>query len=123
MSQDLAAGEDPGASNTSSFVSALVVAAITVTAFTTIWAVLHRRKNLHKVYQPRVQLAPESKRPKALPDGIAAFWRTVLKTPDQDIIVSNGLDAYLFVRFLRVFGIKLLVPYFLLTFAICIPVS
>jgi len=114
---------DTGASNTSSFIAALVTAGITVGAFTTIWAVLHGRSKLRRVYQPRTELAPEGKRPTALPDGIFAFWKTVINTHDQDIIVANGLDAYFFVRFLKVFGIKLLLPYAFLSVVICIPVA
>jgi hypothetical protein len=115
---------DPGESNTSTFVSALVVAAITLTAFTAVWAILHGRKKFAtRVYQPRVELAPEGKKPKPLPLGIVAFWKAVIGTPDQDIIVSNGLDAYFFVRFLKTFGVKLLIPYVFLTFAVCIPLA
>lgn len=115
--------EGAGSSNTSTFVSAAVVAAITVGAFTAVWAILHARKQYKGVYQPRLELAPEGKRPKPLPNGIIAFWKGVLQTPDQDIIVANGLDAYFFVRFCKVFGVRLLVPYVILGCAVCIPVS
>jgi calcium permeable stress-gated cation channel len=118
-----ATGKDTNASTTPSFISALVVAAITVGAFTTVWLVLHSRKNLRRVFQPRVELAPESKRPQPLPDNLVGFWKGVFGTPDQDVIVANGLDAYFFVRFLKVFGMQMLVPYFLLTFIICIPLA
>ena len=119
-----ATGADTGEANTSTFVSALVVAGITLGAFTAVWAILHGRKKFAtRVYQPRVELAPEGKKPKQLPLGIISFWRPVLDTPDQDLIVANGLDAYLFVRFLKVFGVKLLIPYFLLTFVVCIPLA
>lgn len=89
----------------------------------TLWIVLHGNKKLRRVYQPRTELAPEGKRPSELPDGIFAFWKRVLTTHDQDIIVANGLDAYFFLRFLKVFGIKLLLPYVFLTVVICIPVA
>jgi hypothetical protein len=115
---------DTNEANTSTFVSALVVAAITLGAFTAIWAILHSRKKFAThVYQPRVELAPEGKKPTRLPLGIISFWKAVVGTPDTDVIVSNGLDAYLFVRFLKVFGIKLLIPYVFLTFAVCIPLA
>lgn len=118
-----ATGKNTQSSTTSSFISALVVAGITVGAFTALWLVLHGRRNLKRVYQARTELAPVSKRPPELPSGLVAFWRTVFKTPDTEIIVANGVDAYLFARFLRVFGVEMLVPYFLLTFIILIPVS
>ncbi|KAK8858828.1 hypothetical protein IAR55_003058 [Kwoniella newhampshirensis] len=118
-----ATGKDTNTATTGSFVSALVVAGITVGAFTTVWLLLHGRGTLKRVYQPRVDLAPESKRPQSLPTGVVPFWRTIFATPDKDVIVSNGLDAYFYVRFLKVFGLQMLVPYVFLTFVICIPLS
>jgi hypothetical protein len=63
------------------------------------------------------------KRPDELPSGIFPFWKRVLSTPDEEIIVANGPDAYFFVRFIKVFGLYMLVPYLFLTFVICIPIS
>ncbi|ORY30595.1 hypothetical protein BCR39DRAFT_529076 [Naematelia encephala] len=118
-----ATGKNPSSSTTPSFISALVVAGITVGVFTSLWLVLHSRRNLRRVYQPRVELAPESKRPEPLPSGVVSHWRTVFMQPDADIIIANGLDAYFFVRFLKVFGLQMLLPYFLLSCIILIPVS
>ena len=118
-----ATGKNTNASSTPSFVSALVVAAITVGVFTSVWLVLHNRKNLRRVFQPRRELVPDSKKPPELPGGVLPFWKTVLGTPEKDIIVANGLDAYLFVRYLKVFGVQMLVPYVLLSIAICVPMS
>ncbi|AAW47229.1 conserved hypothetical protein [Cryptococcus deneoformans JEC21] len=118
-----ATNADVQTSTTSSFVAALVVAGITVGAFSALWLVLHGRKDLQRVFQPRTILPPESKRPQPLPSGIIAFWKTLIQTPDQDIITSNGPDAYFYVRFLKVFGFQMLIPYEILTCAILIPVS
>ncbi|KAL0240602.1 hypothetical protein I308_106400 [Cryptococcus tetragattii IND107] len=118
-----ATNADVQSSTTGSFVAALVVAGITVGGFSTLWLVLHGRKDLQRVFQPRTILPPEGKRPQPLPSGIIAFWKTLFKTPDQDIIVSNGPDAYFYVRFLKVFGLQMLIPYVILTCAILIPVS
>jgi MFS superfamily sulfate permease-like transporter len=118
-----ATGADTNASTTSSFVAALVVAGITVGVFTAIWLIMRNRAGLRKVFQPRVELAPESKRPEPLPKGLVPFWKAVFKTPDASIIAANGPDAYFFVRFIKVFGLYMLVPYFFLSFAICIPIS
>lgn len=114
---------DVEASSTPSFVAALVTAAITVGAFTAAWLILHSRKELDQVIQPRTERAPKSKRPDPLPSGILGFWRKVFSVSDEQVVVANGLDAYFFLRFLRVFGLELLIPYIVLTFAICIPVS
>lgn len=118
-----ATGKDSQSATTPSFIAALVTAGVTVGVFTAIWAILHGSKKLRRVFQPRVELAPKAKRPEQLPDGIFSFWRTVFATPDKEIIVANGPDAYLFVRYLKVFGIYMMLPYILLTIAICLPVS
>lgn len=118
-----ATGKNTQASSTPSFISALVVACITVGALSAVWFILHGRKNLRHVFQPRVDSAPKVKRPQMLPSGLFPFWTSVFAVPDKEIIVANGPDAYFFVRFLKVFGLHMLVPYFLLTFVICIPLS
>ncbi|WWC62853.1 uncharacterized protein I303_105451 [Kwoniella dejecticola CBS 10117] len=119
-----ATGKDTSTASTSSFVTALVTAGITVGALTAVWLLLHKRAKLHRVFQPRSEFAPDGKKPPALPSGIFTFWKTVLfTTPDSDLLISNGPDAYFFLRFIKVFGLKMLLPYFLLTFVICIPAS
>ncbi|WRT68034.1 uncharacterized protein IL334_005009 [Kwoniella shivajii] len=119
-----ATGKNTNAASTSSFVTALVVAGITVGVLTSVWLILHSKGTLKRVFQPRALLAPDAKKPAALPSGIGAYWKTILfQTPDTDLIVSNGPDAYFFLRFIKVFGLKMLLPYFLLSFVICIPAS
>ncbi|WVO14302.1 hypothetical protein L204_101934 [Cryptococcus depauperatus] len=114
---------DTTTSTTPSFVAALVTAGITVGAFSTVWLVLHGRSGLVRVFQPRTILPPQSKRPQPLPSGIISFWKTLFMTPDEDIIASNGPDAYFYIRYMKVFGLQMLVPYLILTCTILIPVS
>ncbi|WVQ84358.1 hypothetical protein IAT38_006510 [Cryptococcus sp. DSM 104549] len=114
---------DTSTSSTPSFLSALVVAGITVGAFSAVWLILHSRKSLQQVFQPRTVLPPEGKRPPVLPSNIFGFWKTVFGTPDTDIIVSNGPDAYFYIRFMKVFGLQMLVPYVILTIAVCVPLA
>jgi hypothetical protein len=114
---------DTNAATTPSFIAALVTAGITVGVFTGIWLFIHSRKELQNVFQPRTELAPEGKRPPKLPSNAISYWKTVFSVPDKEIIVANGVDAYLFIRFIKVFGLQMLVPYVVLTFAICIPIS
>ena len=114
---------DTSSATTPSFIAALVTAGITVGAFSGLWLILHGNKRLTRVFQPRPILAPEDKRPAPLPTGVFAWWKTVFSTPDLDIVVANGLDAYLFVRFLKVFGLQMMVPYVILSFAVCIPIA
>ncbi|KAL7420554.1 phosphate metabolism protein 7 [Cryptotrichosporon argae] len=114
---------DTNAATTGSFVSALVTGCITVGVCAVFWLAAHNRRSLRRVFQPRLELAPESKRPVELPDQPVGFWKTVYTLPDSDLISINGPDAYFFARFLKVFGLYMLVPYFLLTFIILLPVS
>ncbi len=103
--------------------AAAVVAVITVGAFTAVWLVLHAA-SLNQVFPAAMSTsAPESKRPDPLPSGIGAFWKTVLSTPDANIIASQGPDAYFFVRFLQGIRIQMLVPLLFLTFVVCIPLA
>lgn len=119
-----ATDKDTQSATTPSFIAAIVTAAITVGVFTTVWLVLHRSKRLRDVFQPRSEKAPLMKRPATqLPDGPLAFWKTVFSLPDKEIIVANGPDAYFFIRYLKIFGLYMLVPYVFLTCAVLIPVS
>lgn len=115
-----ATGKDT-TSSTPQFIAALVTGAVVVGALSALFVVLHRKYK--HVYQSRLELAPPDKKPPVLPTGIISWWKTVLSTPDELIIEMNGLDAYLFVRFLKVFGVWMLIPYFLLTCIILIPVD
>ena len=58
-----------------------------------------------------------------LPSGIFGFWGKVWSLPDAELIVANGPDAYFFVRFLKIFGWLMLLPYFILSFVVCIPLA
>ncbi|ORX37159.1 hypothetical protein BD324DRAFT_579500 [Kockovaella imperatae] len=118
-----ATGKNVNASTTPAFVSALVVAGITVGGFSLVWLILHNRKSLRRVFQPRAEIAPESKRPPELPGNPLSFWKTIWSLPDKEIMVANGLDAYLFVRYLKVFGLQMMGPYVILSIAICVPMS
>ncbi|KAF8335823.1 uncharacterized protein EI90DRAFT_3120088 [Cantharellus anzutake] len=108
---------------TGQFTSALVIGLLAVAAFTGGWRLFYKRKRFRRVFQPRVELAVLGKQPHPLPDGVFSWWKTILETPDEMIIVTNGLDAYFFVRFIKVFGLYLLGPYAILTCAVLVPVA
>ncbi|KAI5449824.1 phosphate metabolism protein 7 [Naganishia albida] len=109
--------------STPQFLSALVTGAAVVGALSAVFFLLYRNPKLQRVYQARHELAPDEKRPAALPRGIVPWWKTILTSPDKLIIEQNGLDAYFFLRFIKIFGLFLLVPYFLLTWIVLMPVS
>lgn len=115
--------KDVQASSTPSFVSALVVAAITVGVCVVFWFVFFGRKQFQRVYQPRTLLAPLDKRAEPLPSQPHAWWKRVFTLNDDEILHLNGPDAYFFVRFIRIFGLYAMVPYILLSFAVCVPAS
>lgn len=86
-------------STTKTFVTALVVngglLAVEVGAF------LILKQKLGRIYSPRTYLPPPDKRAEELPKG---FWRWVpalLMSPPEDIIHKNGLDSYMFLRFVK----------------------
>ncbi|KAF8335819.1 uncharacterized protein EI90DRAFT_2912545 [Cantharellus anzutake] len=117
-----ATGKDTKSATTAQFISALIVGLITVAVFTVAWFLL--RKRFRRVFQPRVDVTvPGKQPPDPLPDGVVSWWETILGTPDKAIIAANGLDAYFFVRFLKVFGLHLLGPFVFLSCAVLIPLA
>ncbi|KAG8981813.1 hypothetical protein FRB90_006971, partial [Tulasnella sp. 427] len=70
--------------------------AIQVGAFT------YLKGRLGRVYSPRSYLPPPEKRAEKLPRGPWKWFIALVTSPSKDIIRKNGLDAYLFIRFLRV---------------------
>ncbi|KAG8885941.1 hypothetical protein FRB99_004411, partial [Tulasnella sp. 403] len=93
--------------STNSFVTALATNAallvVQVGAFT------YLKGRLQRVYTPRSFLPPPEKRAEELPRGPWKWFMALLTSPSKDLIRKNGLDAYLFIRFLRllmmIFGV------------------
>ncbi|CAE6449878.1 unnamed protein product [Rhizoctonia solani] len=73
------------------------------------------KKKFDRIYSPRTILPPLHKRTAELPSGPWKWLPAVIFAPAEDIIRKNGLDAYLFVRFLRlmilVFGVFTLISW------------
>ncbi|KAJ1333689.1 calcium permeable stress-gated cation channel [Microdochium nivale] len=86
----------------SSLISTLVPVAVGAGVYITIFLIL--RKSNRRYYAPRTYIGSlrERERTPALPSGflnwIPAFW----KTPDLHALQHQSLDAYLFLRFLKV---------------------
>jgi hypothetical protein len=53
------------------------------------------------VYAPKLKHADDKRAPPPLGKGVFAWVAPVLKTKEQDIILQVGLDATIFLRFLR----------------------
>ncbi|KAM0321504.1 hypothetical protein ACHAQA_010072 [Verticillium albo-atrum] len=100
--QGEALDEDNASSSLSGMIATFVPVFITAAVLFTIFIIL--RKTQRRYYAPRTYLASlrEQERTPALPSGlfnwIGAFW----KIPDIVALQSQSLDAYLFLRFLRI---------------------
>lgn len=123
MSTGTAADANTDPKSTAQFVAALVTGCITVGVCVLFWLVFHYRKSLVRVFQPRTILAPEDKKPHPLPGQPVSWWRRVFSLDDSEVLQANGPDAYFFLRYVKIFGIYMLVPYFILTFAALLPAS
>ncbi|KAJ8482889.1 hypothetical protein ONZ45_g14798 [Pleurotus djamor] len=122
--------EQANRASTSTFVTALVfnvaVFAIQVGVFTLL------RPYFKAIYEPRTYVPPPSKRIKPLvPDKgskttslLSSFsWPLALwRANHHDIKAANGLDAYFFVRFLRMM-IKIFLPIWVISWAVLLPVT
>ncbi|KAK9898454.1 DUF221-domain-containing protein [Cystobasidium minutum MCA 4210] len=117
------AGESSNRS-TETFITALVLnAAVGGAEFA---AFLLIRKYFPKIYSARSELVPEEEkdlRAKPLPsNGLFDVIPAIIRADDRTIITYNGLDAYLFVRFIKVLGLYVFAPIALLTWTILLPV-
>ncbi|KAF8706086.1 Cytosolic domain of 10TM putative phosphate transporter, partial [Rhizoctonia solani] len=99
------------------FVTNLALLAIQVGGFVVL------KKKFDRIYSPRTLLPPlDRKRSAELPSGPWKWLPAVIFAPAEDIIRKNGLDAYLFVRFLKlmiwVFG-----AFTLISWPILLPIN
>ncbi|BEJ14084.1 hypothetical protein CspHIS471_0312580 [Cutaneotrichosporon sp. HIS471] len=105
MSTDAAAAKS---ATTAQFTSGLVIGAVTIGVCFVFWGAFHARKNLIRVFQPRIELGAPDKRPEKLPNNPLGWWKTIFQVRDEHIITVNGPDAYFAVRYLKIFGVCLL---------------
>ncbi|KAF5364658.1 hypothetical protein D9758_005530 [Tetrapyrgos nigripes] len=105
---------------TSSFLTALVVngalLGIEVGAF------LVMKTTLYRIFSARTYLPPPAKRSLQLPKGLWKWLPAVIASPSEEIIHKNGLDAYMFLRYLRLL-IKIFLVFTVMTFAVIVPVN
>ncbi|KAG5729523.1 hypothetical protein E4T56_gene4603 [Termitomyces sp. T112] len=109
-----------GNSNSSrTFLSALVLNVVLLVIEVGAFVVLKQR--FDRIYSPRTRLPPPNKRAVKLPTGPWKWIPAVILSPTEDIIHKNGLDAYMFLRFLKMIMWIFLV-FTVLTFVVIIPV-
>ncbi|KAG9226508.1 hypothetical protein CCMSSC00406_0005825 [Pleurotus cornucopiae] len=112
--------EGAASATTNKFVTALVtnlgLLAVEVGAFVVL------KQRFGRIYQARTYLPPVDKRSQKLPSGPWRWVPAILHSPLEDIIHKNGLDAYMFLRYIRLLIIIFLI-FTLLTFPIVIPLD
>ncbi|KFH67607.1 hypothetical protein MVEG_06339 [Podila verticillata NRRL 6337] len=86
-------------SSIGAFTSSLVVnTAVAAGMFVAFCIVRHWNR---KIYQPRTYLVPEAVRSPPLPPGIFSWVTASFSVKDTELLEKVGLDAYMFLRFLR----------------------
>ncbi|KAG6857786.1 hypothetical protein H0H87_004202 [Tephrocybe sp. NHM501043] len=109
-----------GNSNTSrTFLTALVTNAALLVIEVGAFVVLKRK--FSRIYSPRTRLPPPDKRAQELPSNLWKWLIAVIRSPTDDIIHKNGLDAYMFLRFLKML-VWIFLTFTALTFAVIVPV-
>ena len=75
-----------------------------------------------RIYRPRTYLVPERERTPAPPEGLFSWIIPVFTTPNSEFIRKCGLDAYFFLRYLRLL-IKIFFPAALIILPILLPIN
>ncbi|TIB78925.1 DUF221-domain-containing protein [Wallemia mellicola] len=112
--------EEASSSNTSTFVAALVLNGAVAFAQVSAFCVL--RPKFPHIYEPRVTKPPVRHRASPLTKNIFTWAVEVFKAPYKPIARHNGLDSFMFIRFLRMI-IKMFVPMWLFSWALLFPVD
>ncbi|KAJ5675847.1 hypothetical protein N7462_008744 [Penicillium macrosclerotiorum] len=77
---------------------------------------------LTRIYQPRTYLVPDRERTEASPPGLFRWVGPVFSTPSAEFIQKSGLDAYFFLRYLRML-LKIFIPLAVLLIPVLIPIN
>ena len=128
MSDDEVKIDNAGSATTGTFVTALVFNAAVFGAEVVAFTLL--RPYFKSIYEPRTYVPKKSQRiPPLVPssrrfDPIALLsWPFYLFKADHKAIKrANGLDAYFFVRFLRMM-VKVFLPIWIVTWVVLLPVT
>ncbi|CAE6475354.1 unnamed protein product, partial [Rhizoctonia solani] len=112
--------QEASSASTSSFVTALVLNAAIFGAEIIAFTVL--RRSFPAIYEPRSRFLPEGKRQRPLGEGLLSWPVTIFKADHEDIRMHNGMDAYFFVRFLRMM-VHIFLPFWLVSWVILLPVD
>ncbi|KAK3057306.1 hypothetical protein LTR09_001488 [Extremus antarcticus] len=100
---------------------AAIVAALGSFGVQTLLFLLLRLK-LSRIYRPRSYLVPEKERVAAPPRGIVGWIKPLFTTSNLAFIQKCGLDAYFFLRYLRML-LKIFLPIALVVMPILLPIN
>ncbi|KAJ4473195.1 hypothetical protein C8R41DRAFT_849210 [Lentinula lateritia] len=107
-------------SSTQGFLTAVI--ANSALLFVEVGLFLVLKQRLQRIYSPRTYLPPPDKRSTKLPPGPWKWLPALLDSRAEDIIDKNGLDAYMFLRFLKML-VRIFLVFTVLTFAVIVPVD
>ncbi|KAI5208824.1 hypothetical protein AUEXF2481DRAFT_6520 [Aureobasidium subglaciale EXF-2481] len=100
--------------------SSIVVALVSLGAQLLGFVLLRLR--LSRIYRPRSYLVAERERVPAPPKGVWQWTVPLFTTPNQTFIEKCGLDAYFFLRFLRML-LKIFIPLSAVILPILLPIN
>ncbi|KAK2740225.1 hypothetical protein FQN55_008951 [Onygenales sp. PD_40] len=80
------------------------------------------KAKLTRIYQPRTYLVPERERTDPSPAGFFQWITPVFRTSNSEFIQKCGLDAYFFLRYLRML-LKIFLPLSLVIIPVLIPIN
>ncbi|KAG6826743.1 hypothetical protein H0H92_014616 [Tricholoma furcatifolium] len=106
--------------STATFITALVFNAIVFGAELGAFTIL--RPYFKAIYEPNTYVPPPSKRVEPLSSSLFLWPLAVWKADYRDVLRTNGMDAYFFVRFLRMMTIMFL-PIWFFSWAVLMPVD
>ncbi|KAG9118704.1 hypothetical protein FRC07_006657, partial [Ceratobasidium sp. 392] len=112
--------EKAKSASTSSFVTALVLNAAIFGAEIVLFTLI--RRAFPSVYEPRARFLPEGKKQRPLGEGLLSWPASIFKADHNEIRQQNGMDAYFFVRYLRMM-VRIFLPIWIISWAVLLPVD
>ncbi|CAG8207018.1 unnamed protein product [Penicillium salamii] len=104
----------------STFLSSLATAIIVFVVEFILFLLL--KGKLSRIYQPRTYLVPDRERTKPSPPGLLSWIIPVFRTSSSEFIQKCGLDAYFFLRYLRML-LKIFLPMGILILPVLLPLN
>ncbi|KAH2121159.1 hypothetical protein KXW75_002615 [Aspergillus fumigatus] len=106
--------------NIQTFLASLATAVIVFAVEFLLFLLL--KGKLTRIYQPRTYLVPDRERTKPSPPGLFSWVGPVFRTSSSEFIQKCGLDAYFFLRYLRML-LKIFVPLGCIVLPVLLPLN